>query len=200
MDVTSGTESFTTIAALGNVPTDFVWKDMLAAVGSASVPPSLAPTANNFGPAHTPQRKEFAFAVNDYVFMQHFHVNHDIVPNGEAYLHVHWSTDGVSTGLVQWECTVMRAKGHDQANFAAPTVTFIEQAAAGTAWRHMIAETDTPLIMTEPDELIIVTLRRVAPSAGSNADLVFGLQVDLHYQADRNGTPQKAPDFYLESV
>lgn len=174
------------------------WKDMLAPVGGATVPPSNAPAANNFGPAHTPQRRESSFGVGDYVFIQPFHVNHDIFPGAEAYLHVHWATNGVSTGLVRWEMTVMRALGHNQANFGAPTVTFIEEAAAGTAWRHMVTETDTPMILVEPDELIVVTLRRVAPTTGSNADLVFGLQVDLHYQADRNATPQKAPNFFIE--
>lgn len=195
--VVSGALSEDGVPVVTDIRTDPVWKDMLAPVGGAGVPNSSAPVAGDFGPAHVPQRREYSFAVGDYVFIQPFHTNHDIVPGGEAYLHVHWSTNGVSTGLVRWELTVMRAKGHDQANFGAPTVTLIEQAASGTAWRHMVSETDTPLIMTEPDELIIVTLRRVAPSAGSNADAVFGLQVDLHYQADRNGTPQKAPDFYV---
>jgi hypothetical protein len=174
------------------------WKDMLAPVGGATVPSNSAPSPANFGPAHTPQRREYAFGVGDYVFIQPFHVNHDIFPGAEAYFHVHWATNGTSTGLVQWEITFMRALGHNQANFSAPEVILIEQAAHGTAWRHMVSETVTPIILTEPDELIIATLRRVAPSSGSNADIVFGLMVDLHYQADRNVTPQKAPDFFAE--
>lgn len=179
-------------ASLGSV----IWKDMLAPVGGASVPNVNAPAAADFGPAHTPQRREFAFDVGDYVFIQPFHVNHDIVPNGEAYFHVHWATNGTNTGLVRWEITFMRALGHDQGNFGAPEVILVEQAAAGTAWRHMVSETLTPITLIEPDELIVATLRRVAPSAGSNTDTVFGLMVDLHYQADRDGTPFRAPNFY----
>jgi hypothetical protein len=186
-----------TSVKVGDLRTDIIWKDMLAPVGGASVPTSLAPTSENFGPAATPQRKEYAFAVDDFVFIQPFHVNHDIVPGGEAYFHVHWSTNGTNTGLVRWEITYMRAKGHNQGNFGTPVVVLIEQAAQGTAWRHMVSETTTPIIMTEPDELILCTLRRVAPSAGSNTDTVFGLMVDLHYQADRSGTPQRNPDFYV---
>ena len=179
-------------------PGEVLFADMLAPVGSASVPPSSAPTTANFGPAHTPQRREWSFAVNEYVFIQPFHVNHDIKPNGRAYLHVHWSTNGTNTGLVAWQLTFMRALGHNQANFVAPAVVTLEQAGAGTAWRHMIveaAEVDV-LTLSEPDELIIVTLRRVAPSVGSNTDTVFGLMVDLHYELDRRGTPNKAPNFY----
>lgn len=178
----------------------YVWKDLLAPVGGATIPPSSAPSAANFGVVHTPQRREFSFGVGDYVFMQPFHINHDIVPNSEAFLHVHWSTAATSTGLVRWELTTMRAKGHNQANFATPTVFFVEEAAAGTPRRHMISESVIPITLTEPDELISTTLRRVAPTSGSNPDAVFGLMVDIHYQSDRDGTPYKAPNFYYVDV
>ena len=172
--------------------------DLLASVAGAPVPPANAPTFEDFGPAHTPQRLERAFAVGDYVFIEPFHVNHDIKPGGRAWAHVHWSSNGVNTGLVRWELTIMRALGHNQANFVAPSVVLLEQAAAGTAWRHMIVEAPDldPLIFSEPDELLLITLRRVAPSAGSNADNIFAVQVDFHYEMDRRGTPGKAPDFY----
>lgn len=175
-----------------------LFADMLAPVGAARVPNQNAPADADFGPTHTPQRRERAFGIGDYVFIQPFHVNHDIVPGGKAYIHVHWSTNGTDTGPVAWEVTFMRAQGHNQANFAAPVVVTLEEPAAGTAWRHMVTEaTEVDVItMTEPDELIIATLRRVAPSAGANADTVFGLMVDLHYEIDRRGTPNKSPDFY----
>ena len=175
-----------------------LFADMLAPVGGASVPNQNAPFNADFGPAHAPQRRERAFDIGDYVFIQPFHVNHDIKPGGKAYLHVHWSTNGSNTGPVAWELTFMRALGHDQDNFTAPQVVVLEQAASGTPWRHMIVEAGESdvITMTEPDELIMVTLRRIAPSAGSNADTVFGLMVDLHYEMDRRGTPGKSPDFY----
>lgn len=173
-----------------------VWKDMLAPVGGAQVPNVNAPTAADFGPVHAPRRRELSFAIDDYVFIQPFHVNHDILPGAEAYFHVHWATGGTSTGLVQWEITFMRALGHNQASFLEPQVITVEQAAHGTAWRHMVTETNTPIILTEPDELIIATLRRIAPSAGSNADTVFGLMLDLHYQSAIDGTLNKSPNFY----
>lgn len=177
---------------------DVLYADMLAPVGGASVPPNNAPSLANFGPIHTPQRREWAFDVGEYVFIQPFHINHDIKPNGKAYIHVHWSSSGVDTGLVAWELTIMRALGHDQANFGTPFVITLEQAGSGTAWRHMIVEaTELDVItMSEPDELILVTLRRVSPSAGANSDTIFGLMLDLHYEIDRIGTINKAPNFY----
>lgn len=173
------------------------WKDLTSAVSSARVPPANSPTSTAFGGSHTPQRLEYAFTVGDYIFLEPFHVNHDIL-NATAYAHVHWSTNGTNTGNVQWELTILRALGHDQANFGTTTVKTIEQAASGTAWRHMVAEVgdvDT-ITFTEPDELILVTLRRIAASSNECSDAVFGLTVDFHYYSDRDATPQKAPDFY----
>ena len=178
--------------------TDPGWKDLTAPLTSAGVPAANAPTMTAFGPVHTPRREECAFALNDYCFCQAFHVNHDIKPGGLAYVHVHWSTDGTSTATVKWEFTIMRALGHNQANFPAPVVVTVEQAAAGTAWRHMIAECSLgdALTLVEPDELILVTLRRITNGGTNNTDDVFGLTVDFHYQSDRDMTPNKAPNFY----
>lgn len=181
-----------------------LFKDLTASVSGARVPPSSAPSSTNFGPAHTPQRQEFAFGVGDYVFIESFHINHDIkyptanVAASRAYIHVHWSTDGTDTGNVRWEITIDRALGHDQANFGTITTIELEQAAAGTAWRHMIVEAseDDALSLLEPDELILVTLRRIAASTDECTDAVFAIQADFHYESDRHGTPTKAPDFY----
>lgn len=174
-----------------------IFKDMTSSISGARVPPANAPASTNFGPASTPQRQEFAFDVGEFIYIQPFHPNHDIKPGGSAFPHVHWSTNGVSTNPVRWELTIIRAKGHNQAAFDAVTVVEIEQAGSGIAWQHMIAEAEVPLVMTEPDELIIMTLRRIAAVGGAaNADTVFGLTVDLHYEAEYYGTPQKAPNFY----
>ena len=174
------------------------WKDLTAPLSSAGVPANSAPDATLFGPTTTPRREEYAFAVGDYIFCQAFHVNHDVMPGGLGYIHVHWSTNGTSTNTVKWECTVLRALGHNQANWVALDPIFVEQAAAGTAWRHMIAECADAdaIVLTEPDEIILVTLRRVTNGGAENADTVYGITVDFHYQADRSATPNKSPNFY----
>lgn len=179
-----------------NLRTQSGWKDLISPISAAGVPLLNAPTMTAFGPSGL--REEYAFDIDDFVFCQPFHVNHDVKPNGLAYLHVHWSTNGTSTATVKWELQVSRALGHNQANFGAPTSIYVEQAAAGTAWRHMVAEVSVgdALTLTEPDELILVTARRVTNGGTNNTDTVYALNVDFHYEADRDTTPNKAPDFY----
>jgi hypothetical protein len=62
----------------------------------------------------------------------------------------------------------------------------------------MIAEVvaDDALTLTLPDELILVTLKRVTNGGAENGNTVFAIAVDFHYEADRESTPNKAPDFY----
>jgi hypothetical protein len=143
-------------------------------------------------------RRELAFAVGDYAFSAAMHVNHDVKPGGRAVCHVHWSTGGTSLEPVRWELQISRALGHNQAYFSAETSYFVEQSSNGGAWRHLIVEMDLAdaLILTEPDELLLVTVRRVTNGGTDNPDLVFGLLVDFHYESDRKNTPNKSPDFY----
>ena len=173
------------------------WKDSVSLV-SAAPGGASAPTLTNFGAAGTLQRQEYAFAVNDYVFIGAFHVNHDISSGCKCYPHIHWSTNGTSLNTVKWEFHIRRALGHNQAAFGAPTMISVTQAGSGTAWKHMIAEVaiGDSLTLTKPDELILVTVRRVTNGGVENADTVFGLLVDLHYEADRQATINKAPNFY----
>ena len=172
------------------------WKDMLSPLSAAGVPTSNAPTMTAFGPSG--KREELAFAVNDYCFPLPFHVNHDVKVNGDAYVHVHWTTNGTSTNTVKWEMEITRSLGHGQAAFGAPITVSVEQAASGTAWQHMVAEVSVSdkLVLTEPDELILVTLTRVTNGATDNSDTVFGLLCDLHYESDRDATLNKAPNFF----
>jgi len=173
------------------------WSDLTAPLLGSGMPNTNAPTLANFGPSPSIYRA-YSFALDDYCYVQPFHVNHDIKPNGQAYIHVHWSTNGTSTNTVKWEFQVLRALGHNQANFGAVTTLSVTQAAAGTAWRHMIAEVDVSqtLTFTEPDEVLLVVLKRVTNGGTNNADTVFGLMVDFHFERDRDATPGKAPNFY----
>jgi hypothetical protein len=172
------------------------WKDLVSPLTPVGVPTEFAPSYLPFGPSGL--RREMAFEVGDYAFSQPFHTGHDIKPNGKAYTHVHWSTDGSDTRPVKWEFQISRALGHQQAYFSAETSVFISQPAFGGAWRHMIAEVpeSSAITLLEPDELILVTLRRVTNGVDDNTDKVFALLVDFHYESDRDTTPNKAPNFY----
>jgi hypothetical protein len=74
----------------------------------------------------------------------------------------------------------------------------VVQAAQGTAWRHQVAEVadGDALTLTQPDELILVTLRRVTNGGTDLTDQVFGLTVDFHYQTDQYATELKAAPFW----
>jgi len=174
------------------------WKDMISSMLGAGMPAQNAPTLTNFAPGGWTVRREYAFAVADYCYIQPFHVNHDIKPGGRAYIHMHWTTNGTSTASVKWEFSYSRALGHQQAAFSAPTSVSVEQAASGTAYQHMVAEIadNDALTLVEPDELIIITARRVTNGGTDNSDTVFGLTVDLHYEAEYYATKNKAPNFY----
>jgi hypothetical protein len=173
------------------------WKDLVSPLDTYGVPTQFQPERLPFGPSGL--RRELMFEVGDYAFAQAFHVNHDIKIGGKAYVHVHWSTDGDDTALVKWEFQISRALGHNQAYFSAETSCFVEQAGYAGAWRHMIAEVDfeQALTFTEPDELLLVTLRRVTNGTVDNTNQVFALTVDFHYESDRDTSPNKAPNFYV---
>jgi len=173
-----------------------IWKDLVAPLASAPIPSANNPVMTAFGPSG--DRKEYAFDLNDYLFVQPFHVNHDIIPGALAYPHVHWTTNGTSTNSVKWQLEILRALGHQQAAFAAPMTLTVEQSPVGTAWQHMVAEVSDSdaLPLYEPDELILITLKRITNGGTDNTDDVFGMTVDLHYQSNTVGTISKAPDFY----
>jgi hypothetical protein len=172
------------------------WSDLISPLSPVGVPAGFVPEYLPFGPSGL--RREMAFAVGDYAYSRPMHVNHDVKPGGRAVCHVHWSSNGTSLEPVRWEFQISRALGHNQAYFTAETSYFVQQSSNGGAWRHMVAEMDLAdaLILTEPDELILVTLRRVANGGTENTDDVFGLLVDFHYESDRRTTPNKSPNFY----
>lgn len=174
-----------------------LWEDNLASLTPGKVPASAAPTWAAFGPSAI--CFQWAFSVNDHIQTSGFHITHDIKPGSKIYPHVHWSTDGTSTNTVKWELSFTYAKGHNQEAFPADSTLQIEQAASGTAWQHMITEVSDAQAVTAPevDSIIIMDVKRITNGGTDNADTVFGLFVDIHYQKDRFGTPQKSPDFYV---
>jgi len=142
----------------------------------------------------------YKFAVNDQAWFA-FHVPHDIVPGADVHFHAHWIADGTNAAAVKWEWTYTYAKGFNQGNFnATGTVVTAEQAAAGTAYRHMVTETAAVAIpgLTEPDGIIYVRLRRVTNGAVDNTNGIFLLTSDIHYQTTDAATIGKAPNFYSE--
>lgn len=173
-----------------------LWDDNTADLATGSIAAG-APTLTvvNGGPY-----KGYAFSVGDTV-QASFHIKHDVKVGSTFYPHVHWTTDGTNAGTLTWRISYQIAAGHNQASFPTATQLDLTATASGTAWQHMITEcTDAQSIdMPEVDSLILLTVELDAASGfGTPADDIFGLYVDLHYQKDRFGTLNKAPDFYLK--
>lgn len=173
------------------------WRDMIG-----------SPVVKGTG-ANDPTWAAFRSGINAYSFSASamkevwftFHIDHDYKVLTDLFLHCHWSTAGTNTGTVRWGFEYTFAKGHNQSNFPVTTTVYVEQAAQGTAYRHMVAEVAAinavPGAGIEVDGLLMLRIFRDAAHANDTCtDAAFLLTGDVHYQADRATTPNKAPDFY----
>lgn len=131
-----------------------------------------------------------------------WHIDHDYALGTKLYMHVHWVCPTTDIGTVRWGFEYTVAKGHQQQAFPTTTTVYVEQTTTGVANMHYVGEVseanaiDGLALDIEPDTLIMVRCFRDGAHANDtlNAD-VFGLMMDLHYQADRATTPFKAPNF-----
>jgi len=180
---------------LDEVPQADDWRDILGQIQTRGVG-SSDPDWTSWGGGSP--FSAFKFSIGDECWIP-YHVPHDITPDEPVYFHVHWTTNGTQTNTVKWEYTYTDAKGFDQGNFSTTGTTITsEQAAAGTAWRHMVSETAAESItgLTEPDGIVYLHLERITNGGTENTDNVFVLLADLHYRSSNQGTVGKAPNFY----
>jgi len=129
-----------------------------------------------------------------------FHIDHDYAPDTAIFPHVHWTPSNSGSGVVRWGLEFSVAKGHSQQAFTSTSTVYIDQETGGIDRLHNVAEVTTGILgggAIEPDTLLVCRVFRDASNANDtyNKD-AFGLCVDLHYQVDRNSTPQKKPNFY----
>jgi len=174
---------------------DIGWKDNVVpftlAIKGASAP-SEATDSNGF--------VRLAFSDGNEVFID-YHVNHDYARGTSAYIHIHWMpTTTMTLGeTVIWNISYIIAKGHQQGEslLATPVSFTITHISDGTevAGEHMVTECSDidAFDLIEPDTVVSIKVQRGTDTYGSN---VYGLMADLHYQADRDSTLNKAPDFY----
>lgn len=146
--------------------------------------------------------KQYQFSTNSHVFGV-FHLPHDYVPNSNIFIHVHWSTNAVSTaGSPTFEIEASYAKGFGVMQFS-NNVTVTLSNAYVNQYTHMVSETQLSspsgtggLLVTgdlETDGLIIIRTR-LATNTMSVSPFVH--HVDIHYQSTNIGTKNKAPAFY----
>lgn len=171
------------------------WRDNIIPFGIAGKganAPSEVDDSNGF--------RRLSFGTNDEVFID-YHVDHDYAPATKAYPHIHWMpTTTMSVGqTVVWEVSYIVARGHQQGEslLDTPVTITITHTADGTevAGEHMVTECGDAdsFFLIETDTIVSVKVKRVS---GTYPSTVYGLMADLHYQADRTSTNQKAPNFY----
>ena len=174
-----------------------LWYDMLAPISSAGRRGAAADfdwTEYNGTGIYQPD-----FAINEDGIVN-FHINHDIKPLSDIYPHVHWSADGTDANPVHWELNYIFASRNDvtpTAFSAKQTITLIASN-PGNAFSHFVTEVDDDNAFTAPevDSILMFQIKRVTNGATENTDTIFAHFLDIHYQRDRFGTPNKAPDFY----
>jgi hypothetical protein len=129
-----------------------------------------------------------------------FHIKHDYAEGTNVYPHVHWAPNTTTaTGTVRWGFEYTLAKGHDQEAFPASTTVYVEYAfSADKQYQHIISEVaDADAFDAfEADTLVLMRIFRDAAHANDTfADTVYAFTADLHFQADKDVTPNKSPPF-----
>jgi 3D (Asp-Asp-Asp) domain-containing protein len=130
----------------------------------------------------------------------YFHIDHDYAMGTALYPHVHWSSNSTETGTVRWGFEYTLAKGHQQTVFPTSTTVYAEQVCDGTPYKHYVAEVSDanaiPGDLVEPDTVLLVRVFRDGAHVNDTMGDVFGILVDLHYQAAQHTTPNKSPNFF----
>ena len=171
------------------------WDDITMDLTSAR-PGATSPTWANYRDGI--YAWSFGAATNDEIFSV-AHIKHDYAEGTKIYPHVHWSPNTTSTGTVRWGIEYTIAKGHDQAAFPATTTLYVEETiSANKQYQHFITEvTDAQAFDgLEADTLVLFRIFRNGAHANDDfPDAVFGLTADIHFQTDRQSTPNRSPPF-----
>jgi len=128
-----------------------------------------------------------------------FHVKHDYADGTKVYPHVHWGPNTTSTGVVRWGFEYTLQKGHDQGAFPASTTIYIEyDVTVDKQYQHIISEVvdANAFDAFEADTLILMRIFRDAGHANDTfPDDVFAFTADVHFQVDKQATPNRSPPF-----
>ena len=172
------------------------WRDLKAPGVAGKTTAQTSPTWK----AHIGNLWDWSFEpnANNRLMLPSYHIDHDYAPGTPVYPHVHWMPETTASGTVRWGIEYSWAKR--DAAFPSSTTIYIEQAASGVVNAHQVAEVADPGVMLvglEPDSLIKVAIFR---DRGHANDTYPGGAwfdcADLHYLADRDGTPLRSPPFY----
>jgi len=127
------------------------------------------------------------------------HMNHDVKPGGDTYFHIHWAPSTAMTAgeTITWTINYIVARGYHQGDsvIGVTSTLNLEYTADGTeiAGEHMVLESLTPITTPEPDSHIS---SKITYSDGTYNTKSYAFAMGIHYQVDRNATPNKEPNFY----
>lgn len=184
------------------------WSDMFGTFTSAKLTGSNQPTWTKIKDDGSGSTGVYGYAFSPTLLNElwvDFHLNHDYKVGTAFYPHIHWAPTNTDTGTVRWgiEWSYAHRTGHTGGGptaFGTTTITYIEQAAPGVVNQHMVAEVAAPgitLTAAEPDMVILARVFRDAAHVNDTfTGSALGFFLDAHYQIDRHGTLNKAPDYY----
>lgn len=143
------------------------------------------------------------------------HIPHDIVPNSDTHLHIHWAHNATAvSGPVVFNWNITYSKGHNQQNFITPITPSLSYNLTNIATtpRHRQRIDEFALSVggggpnqlnsndLEPDGLIEGTvaldLSGATITGASPVNSLYIFTIDLHYQSTNIGSLNRTPNFY----
>lgn len=175
------------------------WDDITADLSSGKTAGSNVPTWAVFRDGI--YAYEFSATLMKEVWIT-FHIKHDYAEGTLVYPHIHWSPTTTSTGVVRWGFEYSVAKGHDQEAFPSTTTVYINSTiSSNKQYQHIISEvSDTDAFDAfEADTLVLCRIfRDAADAADTFPDAVSAFTADIHFQANKDYTPNKSPPFLFD--
>ena len=181
---------------VGGIPMHgLIWKDLIAefipARGGAINEPAWADIGNGIVMSAWAAGEELPVA---------YHVNHDYALGTDAYPHIHFMcADSQGAGAqVTWRFSYVIARGHSQGDSLTAATTDIDMTYTYTGsevpGEHIVLECNNAQAfdLLEPDTVVLAQVILLSENV---TGVIYGIQADLHYQADVEGTISKSPDF-----
>jgi hypothetical protein len=173
------------------------WNDLLSPFSTAKVAGANQPTWSTYRDGISAY--SFSASTTNEVWCV-WHVLHDYAESTKVYIHIHHSVITTNTGVVRWGIEYTAQKGHNQGAFPASTTVYLEDnISSNDQYGHRIIEmSDAQAFSTnlETDALILARIFRDGGDAADTfPDATFGLMADIHYQVDKQVTPNKSPPF-----
>lgn len=139
----------------------------------------------------------YKFGIDDSLLFT-YHTPHDYRPGSSVFFHTHWLRVGTAVQPVKWRFTYSFARGYARGTFdLTGTVIDVQTTPNAVSLTHEITEAAAAaLALGEVDGLLLVEVKRVTNGGVDNANDVFLLMADVHYQSDTITTKNRNYPFY----